>query len=87
VDATDLPPEILYGQARKPAAEGFNQGKPPLDIREAIKDLDRQMVRQALALSEGDAEKAAALLGIDLPAMEKLIRDNALEGETGGGKP
>jgi DNA-binding NtrC family response regulator len=87
VDATDLPPEILYGHTWKPAAVDSNPGKPALDIREAIKDLDRQMVRQALALSEGDAEKAAALLGIDLPAMEKLIRDNALEGETGGGKP
>jgi hypothetical protein len=38
-------------------------------------------------LSEGNAERAAALLGIDLPAMEKLIRDNALEGETEGGEP
>ncbi len=87
VDATDLPPEILYGHARKPASGDYDTGKPVLDIREAIKDLDRQMVRQALALSEGNAEKAAALLGIELPAMERLIKESSLEGETGGGKP
>jgi DNA-binding NtrC family response regulator len=87
VDAADLPPEILYGRTRKAAADDSHPGKPAPDIRDAIKDLDRQMVRQALALSEGNAEKAAALLGIEPSAMEKLMRESALEGETGGEKP
>jgi DNA-binding NtrC family response regulator len=85
VDAADLPPEILYGRTRK-AAPDSGRGKPAPDIREAIEHLDRQMVRQALALSEGNAEKAAELLGIEPSAMEKLMRDIGPEGDSGGEK-
>jgi DNA-binding NtrC family response regulator len=86
VDATDLPAEVLHGHGRKrKAAEGSPAAKPPPDIREAIKDLDRQMIRQALALSEGDREKAAALLHIDVAVLEKVIRESGAgtDGEEG----
>jgi DNA-binding NtrC family response regulator len=79
VDAADLPPEMLYGRRRAPL-KGETSARTGADIREAIKDLDRQMLRQALALSEGDREKAAALLNIEVPALEKLIRESGVEG-------
>jgi DNA-binding NtrC family response regulator len=59
--------------------DGSPPAKPPPDIREAIKDLDRQMLKQALALSEGDKEKAAALLNIELAALEKLMKSSGIE--------
>jgi DNA-binding NtrC family response regulator len=84
VDAADLPTEILYGRRRKAATDESPAAKPPPDIREAIKDLDHQMVRQALALSEGDREKAAALLNIEVAVLEKLMREGIVEEETRG---
>jgi DNA-binding NtrC family response regulator len=85
VDAADLPTEILYGRKRKATTDEFPAAKPPPDIREAIKDLDHQMVRQALALSEGDKGKAAALLNIEVTVLEKLMREGGVEEETRGG--
>jgi DNA-binding NtrC family response regulator len=84
VDAADLPTEILYGRRRKAATDDAPAAKPPPDIREAIKDLDHQMVRQALALSEGDREKAASLLNIEVDVLEKLMREGGVEEETRG---
>jgi len=85
VDAADLPTEILYGRKRKAEMDESPAAKPPLDIREAIKDLDNQMVKQALALSEGDREKAASLLNIEVAVLEKLMREGGVEEETPGG--
>jgi two-component system response regulator AtoC len=84
VDATDLPAEILYGRKRKGTDE-LPAAKPPPDIREAIKDLDRQMLKQALALSDGDREKAAALLRVEVAVLEKLIRESGAEEDNRGG--
>ena len=75
VDAADLPPEILHGRRRKAAGEP-PPAKPPKDVGDASVALDRQMVRQALALSEGDKEKAAELLKIDVAALEKLMGED-----------
>jgi transcriptional regulator with PAS, ATPase and Fis domain len=74
VDASDLPPELLQGRRRKTGAADA-ASKPPPDVQDAIVALDKQMVRQALALSEGDRKKAAELLKIDIGALEKLIND------------
>jgi DNA-binding NtrC family response regulator len=87
VDATDLPTEILYGRRRKAAADESPSAKPPLDVREAIKDLDRQMLKQALALSDGDRDRAAALLNIEVPTLEKLIRESGIEEDAPKGPP
>lgn len=87
VDATDLPTEILYGQPRKTAADVPPATKFPQGIHEAIQDLDRQMVLQALALSEGDREKAAALLKIEVAVLEHLMREGGIEGEDREGRP
>jgi len=75
VDAADLPPEILHGRTRKAARESPS-AKPPPDVRDAILALDKQMARQALALSDGDKGKAAALLQIEVETLEKLMREN-----------
>jgi DNA-binding NtrC family response regulator len=87
VDATDLPTEILYGRRRKAATDESPSAKPPLDVREAIKDLDRQMLKQALALSDGDRERAAALLNIEVPILEKLMRESGIEEDAPKGPP
>ncbi len=79
VDATDLPTEILYGRkGRKPAGR---QKEVPAesDIRDAIQDLEKPMVLQALALAEGDRERAAEFLQIDVSVLEDLIRRNKIE--------
>ncbi|NJD63073.1 MAG: sigma-54-dependent Fis family transcriptional regulator [Deltaproteobacteria bacterium] len=82
VDAADLPAEIWYGRSR-PAPAGEPPSKPIPDIREAIQDLDRQMLRQALALSDGDPERAAALLNLDVAVLEKLMRETGIEWKSG----
>lgn len=74
VDAADLPPDILY--VRKPRRARAAESSPvsDRDIERSIEDLEKPMVLQALALAEGDKEKAASLLRIDLPAFEELLR-------------
>jgi DNA-binding NtrC family response regulator len=54
--------------------------KPPPDILETILKLDKQMVMQALALSDGDKAKAAAILHIKVDALEDLLRESDPEG-------
>jgi DNA-binding NtrC family response regulator len=48
-------------------------------IRDAIQDLEKPMVLQALALAEGDRERAAELLQIEVSALEDLMRRNNIE--------
>ena len=74
MDAADLPPEILHGRRRK-ASDESPHAKHPQDVRDAIAALDQQMVRQALALSEGNKAKAAELLKIDVTALEKVMEE------------
>lgn len=85
VDAADLPTEILYGQPRKAAEESASARSSP-GIREAIDDLDRQMVLQALALSDGDREKAAALLKIEVADLDRMMREGSVDGDERGGR-
>lgn len=77
VDAADLPSEIIHGRSRKAAPGHSATAKPLPDVRDAVVALDRQMARQALALAYGDREKAAALLQIEVEALEKLIQEDA----------
>jgi DNA-binding NtrC family response regulator len=73
VDAADLPTEILYGRKRKVAMDESAPVPPPPDILETILKLDKQMVMQALALSDGDKAKAAEILHIRVDALEDLL--------------
>jgi DNA-binding NtrC family response regulator len=73
VDAADIPTEILYGRKARRAPEPAGGGGAD-DVGSAIEELEKPMVLQALALAEGDLEKAAELLRIDLPALEELLR-------------
>jgi len=79
VDATDLPTEILYGRKGRKPAERQAEVPAETDIRDAIQDLEKPMVLQALALAEGDRERAAAFLQIDVSVLEDLIRRNKIE--------
>ncbi|MCL5884229.1 MAG: sigma-54 dependent transcriptional regulator [Deltaproteobacteria bacterium] len=80
VDASDLPVEILYGKRRRKET-GEPAGAPPRpDIHSAIRDIEKPMVMQALALSEDDREQAAALLRIGVAALEELMRRHGIEG-------
>ena len=84
VDVADLPTEILYGRKRKAGMDESPAVRPPANVRDAITELDDQMVRQALALSEGDREKAAALLNIEVAVLEKWMREGGVEEESRG---
>ncbi|MBI5418738.1 MAG: sigma-54-dependent Fis family transcriptional regulator [Deltaproteobacteria bacterium] len=79
VDAADLPTEILYGRKRRGASDQPSAAKQDTDIRDAIESLEKPMVLQALALAEGDKEKAAELLHIDVAALVELIRQHGIE--------
>ena len=79
VDATDLPTEILYGRKGRKPAERHAEAPAETDIRDAIQDLEKPMVLQALALAEGDRERAAEFLQIDVSVLEDLIRRNKIE--------
>jgi len=74
VDAADLPHDILY--VRKPRTARRAPPPPASDrrVERSVEELEKPMVLQALALAEGDREKAASLLHIDLPAFEELLR-------------
>jgi len=74
VDAADLPHDILY--IRKPRSGRTAMPSPSAgrSVERSVEDLETPMVLQALALAEGDREKAASLLHIDLPAFEALLR-------------
>lgn len=84
VDVADLPTEILYGRKRKAGMDESPAVRPPANVRDAITELDDQMVRQALALSEGNREKAAALLNIEVAVLEKWMREGGVEEESRG---
>ncbi len=79
VDAADLPPEILYGHKRRKAAEPGPAEPPVSAIDDAIVDLEKPMVLQALALAEWDRERAAELLHIDAAALDDLMKRHNIE--------
>ena len=79
MDAADLPPEILYGRKRRKAAEAGPAEPPASAIDDAIVDLEKPMVLQALALAEWDRERAAELLHIDAAALEDLMKRHKIE--------
>lgn len=74
VDASDLPPDILYVRKTRRSRAKTPPAVPGPGIERSIEDLETPMVLQALALAEGDRDKAAALLHIDLSTFEKLLR-------------
>ena len=78
VDAADLPTEILYGRKRR-RAEGAGTEPAAPAIDDAIGDLERPMVLQALALAEWDRDRAAELLNIDADALDDLMKRHKIE--------
>ena len=79
VDAADLPTDILYGRKARQATSRKPADTVDPDIRDAIQDLEKPMVLQALALADGDRERAAELLHIEVSALEDLMRRNNIE--------
>jgi DNA-binding NtrC family response regulator len=79
VDAADLPTDILYGRKGRQVTSRKPTDTADPGIRDAIQDLEKPMVLQALALAEGDRERAAELLHIEVSALEDLIRRNNIE--------
>jgi DNA-binding NtrC family response regulator len=78
VDAADLPTEILYGRRGRKAADREPAIPAGPAASDAIRDLETPMVLQALALADGDRERAAELLHIDVHILEDLIRRNKI---------
>jgi DNA-binding NtrC family response regulator len=79
VDAADLPTDILYGRKRRQAASRKPAETADPATRDSIQDLDKPMVLQALALADGDRERAAELLHVEVSALEDLMRRNNIE--------
>ncbi len=78
VDAADLPTEILYGRRGRKTAERDSPTPAGPAMNNTIQDLETPMVLQALALAEGDRERAAELLHIDVSTLEDLIQRNKI---------
>ncbi len=79
VDAADLPTEILYGRKKRRTAEADRVAQSAPAIDNAIEDLERPMVLQALALADWDRDRAAELLHIDRDALEELMKHHKIE--------
>jgi two-component system response regulator AtoC len=80
VDATDLPTDILYGRRRKQAVDASPPASSSPDILHTIEGIEKPMVLQALALSNGDRHQAASILNVDLASLEALVRRHKIEG-------
>lgn len=78
VDAADLPTEILYGR-RRGRADAGGPGPAAPEIDDAIGDLEKPMVLQALALADWDRERAAALLNIGADVLDDLMKRHGIE--------
>ncbi len=79
VDAADLPTEVLYGRRKRKPAEEDRLGPAAPRIADAIEDLEKPMVLQALALADWDRERAAKLLHIDKGALDELMKRHKIE--------
>ncbi len=79
VDAADLPTEVLYGRKKRKAAAADQAGPAASGMVDAIEDLEKPMVLQALALADWDRERAAELLHIDTAALEDLMKRHKIE--------
>ena len=79
VTVADIPPDILYGRKRRGVPDESWAAPSPPDLLDTIEDLDKQMVLQALALADGDKEKAAGLLHIEVTALDELMREKGVE--------
>jgi two-component system NtrC family response regulator len=61
---------------------GSEAGDAVFSLREIRARAERQAVRQALQMSDGNISRAAALLGVTRPTLYDLMRTHALPGNT-----
>ena len=80
----ELDRELLAGDDYFRNARYLERGLEHAD-KPALLVLSRWLTEQALALSEGDREKAAALLHIDVAVLEKVIRESGAGTDGEGG--
>ena len=80
VEKNDLPPAMLRGGDRpgREAAEKLRNGG--LDFRKAREDFENHLIRQALALTGGNRNKAAALLGLKRTTLLEMLKRKRLHG-------
>jgi DNA-binding NtrC family response regulator len=80
LEKKDLPPAMLRGEDRpgREAAEKLRNGE--LDFRKAREDFENHLIRQALALSGGNRNKAAALLGLKRTTLLEMLKRKRLHG-------
>jgi DNA-binding NtrC family response regulator len=67
IPATKLPPEIQQGSVEKPRS-----------LDEMIATLEREAISEALREARGKKIRAAAILGISRPTLDKKIEDYGL---------
>ncbi|NQT19350.1 MAG: sigma 54-interacting transcriptional regulator [Planctomycetes bacterium] len=76
IEIDDLPPSLIAGNGA-PGANDLARGtRPPLfPLAPAVQDLERRAIREALALAKGVKSRAAELLGISRPTLDKKLRE------------
>src|SRR3989304_4314982 len=76
----DLPPAMLRGEdgPGRESAEKLRNGG--LDFRKAREDFENHLIRQALALTGGNRNKAAALLGLKRTTLLEMLKRKRLHG-------
>jgi len=77
IEPDDLPPNIAAGGAGL-AAPSSNTGRsvpPLLPLAPALEAIERRAIRRALKLANGVKSRAAELLGISRPTLDKKLRE------------
>ncbi|RMG93367.1 MAG: GAF domain-containing protein, partial [Deltaproteobacteria bacterium] len=73
VTLADLSPAIVQGHGVARHGEGGEAGGPDTDLKAAVADLERRMIRAALAAENGNISAAARRLGVSRYGLHKKI--------------
>jgi len=77
IEPDDLPPNIAAGGVGLAAPSGETGEAPPslLPLAPAVQAMERRGIREALKLANGVKSRAAELLGISRPTLDKKLRE------------
>ncbi len=82
LSAADLPLPVAFASGTNvttaiPDADGRDTEDPSLDLRSALENLERRLIRRALEQSGGNRTEAAALLGLNRTTLVEKLRKYA----------
>jgi transcriptional regulator with PAS, ATPase and Fis domain len=78
IDVTDLPKRLRYA-----ADATAHPRKPdlPIDLDELLANVEREVIRRAMARARGNKSKAAELLGLTRPRLYRRLQELGLSGD------